>query len=115
MAVRIMVRKLSSKCAIDTPTTFLAGDMELLQAGLAISVPATTTTPITGTIKRDTVPPSRMRAAMAITIGNDRGHDDAALDDVLDVGVEANEREPARHDAEDHRTDDGAADPADAA
>ena len=52
---------------------------------------------------------------MAIPIGNDRGHDDTALDDVLDVGVEANECEPARHDAEDYRTDDGTADPSHAA
>src|SRR6185312_3350610 len=113
MAVRIIVRKLSSKCAIDTPTTFRAGDVELLQAGLAISVAITTRTPITRTIKRDTVPPSRMCSAIAIAIGNDRGHDDTAFDDVLDVGVEANECEPARHDAEDHRTNDRAADASD--
>src|SRR5262245_34750790 len=110
MAVRSRVRKLSSKCAIDTPTIRRAGDVDFRQAGIAISIARAARTPANRTINRDTFPPLRVRSAMSIAIGNDRGHDDTAFDDVLDVSVEANEREPARHDAEDHRSDDGAAD-----
>src|SRR5262245_38260389 len=110
MAVRRRVRKLSSKCAIDTPTTCLVFDVASLQAGFAISVARTASPPSIRTINRNTVPPSRVRPTMSIAIGHDRGHDDTALDDVLDVGVEADECKPARHDAENHRADDRAAD-----
>jgi hypothetical protein len=53
-----MVRKLSSKCAIDTPTMRLPGDLDVLQAGLAISVTRATRTPMNRTISRATFPPS---------------------------------------------------------
>src|SRR6266566_4477276 len=110
MAVRRMVRKLSSKYAIDTPTTCLAGDVDFLHAGIAISINRAARAPTDRTISRDTFPPSRVRSAMAIAIGDDRGDDDSAFHDVLDVGVKANEREPARHDAEDDCSDDRAGD-----
>src|SRR5262245_3362836 len=57
---------------------------------------------------------SRLASAMAITIGDDRGHDHDTLQDVLDVGVKADEREPAGHDAKDDGADDGAGDAPDA-
>src|SRR5688500_8374875 len=59
-------------------------------------------------------PPSALCAPMSISIGHHCRHDDAALDDGLNIGVEADECEPARHDAEDERANHGAGDPADA-
>src|SRR4249920_1992366 len=108
MAVRRMVRKLSSKCAIDTPTTCWSGDVDVPQLEVPIRISRAASTPANRTIRRDTLTPSGARAAMAIAIGDNRGHDDSTFHDVLDVGVKADEREPARHDAQDDRSDDGA-------
>src|SRR5262245_7954879 len=101
-----MLRKLSSKYAIETPTTRCAGDVEVPQLGVPTSVRRAASTQHDHTIRRDTMPPSGVRAAMAVAIGDNRGHDDSTLHDVLDVGVKADEREPTRHDAEDDRSDD---------
>src|SRR5262245_50489427 len=123
MAVRRIMRRLSSKYAIDTPTSCLVLELDVPQPGVPARISRADSTPAHHAISRDdTRPPSssftrssRVRFAMAIPIGDNRGHDDSTLDDVLDVGVEANEREPARHDAEDDGADDGAGDPPDAA
>src|SRR6185436_11399872 len=100
-----------SKWAIDTPITCLPGDEDVAQLGATIGISRAASTAAHRTISRDTCPPSRVRPAMTIPIGDDRGDDDAAFHDVLDVGIKANEREPARHDAEDDGANDGAADP----
>ncbi len=52
---------------------------------------------------------------MTISIGHNRRDDDSAFDDVLNIGVEADERESARHDAENDGANHSAADAPDAA
>src|SRR4051794_34112162 len=54
-------------------------------------------------------------APVPVLVDDDGGHDDDALDDILDVGVDAEEGEAAHHHAQDQRADHRAGDPADPA
>ena len=52
---------------------------------------------------------------MTVPIGNNSRNNDRSLDDVLNIRVESDEGEAARHDAEDDRADHRPGDAADAA
>src|SRR5687768_8820207 len=98
-----MVRKLSSKCAIDTPMIGRAGLLVPPQLGIAANTISSTDVAASRAITFAIYPPLRLHSAMTVPIDHDRRHDNAAFDDVLNVRVEADEREPARHDAQDDR------------
>src|SRR5689334_24485663 len=105
MAVRIIVRKLSSKCAIDTPTRTRDGDADRPHDATAAII-QTAMAKLTIRRGKRISTPSDLRielTPMAKSIRHDSGHNHAAFDDVLNVRIETNERRPARHDAENDR------------
>src|SRR5687767_12230680 len=117
IAVRRIVRKLSSKCAIVTPMSCRAGALDALQPCAAIANSSARTTRLIPLLllKRGRDPPDPVSAAMAIPIGHDSRDDHATFDDVLDVGVKSDKRESARHDSENDRPDDRSGNPANTA
>src|SRR5687768_15059103 len=108
-----MVRKLSSKCAIDTPMTGRAGALDPPHPGTTVKRSSAVATPTIRATNPAIRPPSAVHAVMTISICHDRRDDDTALDDVLNIGVQSDEREPARHNAENDGADYGTGDPPD--